>query len=87
MGFVSAIIMREAITVSKVPPFQHSDQSTFRIPLGIPVTVPNDEDYSSNAKSTTTGQERLSDSDDDKKPLGGKDEFGMSTMTPEQKKQ
>jgi hypothetical protein len=45
VGVISAIIMREAISVSKVPEFKQSDgQSTFRIPLGIPVTVP--EDYS-----------------------------------------
>ena len=48
------------------------------------MTVPNDEDYSSNAKSTTTGQEKLSDSDDDNKnPLGNKDEFGLGSLTPE----
>jgi hypothetical protein len=77
--------MREAITVSKVPPFQHGEQSTFRIPMGIPVTVPNDEDYSSNAKSTTTGQDqdKLSDDDDVKNPLGGKEDFGMGTLSPE----
>lgn len=77
--------MREAITVSKVPPFQHGEQSTFRIPMGIPVTVPNDEDYSSNAKSTTTGQDqdKLSDDDDVKNPLGGKEDFGMDTLSPE----
>ena len=82
--------MREAITVSKVPPFQHGEQSTFRIPMGIPVSVPNDEDYSSNAKSTTTGQDqdKLSDDVDDvKNPLGGEGGFnmGMSALTPEQK--
>jgi hypothetical protein len=77
--------MREAITVSKVPPFQHGEQSTFRIPMGIPVTVPNDEDYSSNAKSTTTGQDqdKLSDDDDVKNPLSGKEDFGMGTLSPE----
>ena len=81
--------MREAITVSKVPPFQHGEQSTFRIPMGIPVTVPNDEDYSSNAKSTTTGQDqdKLSDDDDVKNPLSGKEDFGMGTLSPEQKQQ
>ena len=85
MATISAIILRESITISKVPKFEHSDQNTFKIPLGIPVTVPNDEDYSSNAKSTTTGQEKLSDSDDDDKNPLGKDEFGLGSLTPEQK--
>lgn len=88
VGVISAIIMREAISASKVPEYKQSDQSTFRIPLGIPVTVP--EDYSDNNASgsananTTTGDAKLSD--DEQNDLL-KDESMFGEMTPEQKQQ
>lgn len=94
VGFISAIVMREAITASKVPAFEQSEQSTFRIPLGIPVSMPPPEEGSdanasgSGAKSTTgddKGGGKLSDSDDDAQQDLMGDESLFGKMTPEQK--
>lgn len=89
---MSAVLMRESITASKVPVFKQSDQGTFRIPLGIPVSMPAPEEGSdanasgSGAKSTTGDDKvegKLSDSDDDLDKDLLNDESLFGKMTPE----
>ena len=59
--------MREAITYSKLPDIQSGDQSTFKIPLNIPVTVPEEDEPETagsgagNKSTSAQEQEKLSD--------------------------
>lgn len=57
--------MRESITYSKLPDIQKGDQSTFKIPLNIPVTVPDEDDTAGsgagNRSTSAQEQEKLSD--------------------------
>jgi len=49
VGIIGGILIRESISVCKIPK-PSDDKSTFSIPLGIPVSMPDEADLNDSTK-------------------------------------
>ena len=43
VGIIGGVLLRESVSVSKIPK-PSEDKSTFSVPLGIPVSMPNEHE-------------------------------------------